>query len=320
MIPFEQLCNLTRSRDGGSNRDAIEVRWIDLSGCGRWLELRVTFAPFRGSDMMIIHASDVSERRYIQQKESQAEKTQAISRLAGGIAHDFNNLLHGVRMCSNLLAEELAQDNDSRELLKHINSSIESAEQLAQWLLSYCRPRKVAHQRTNLNCLVISVSDLLRHTLGSSVSVQTELSEGLGAVHVDPVQMQEVLINLAINAQDAMPEGGSLSFVTQSVKWSLADRQMSIPPGCYVLLSVIDTGVGMNPDTASRAFQPFFTTKERKHGTGLGLSIVHDIVTQSAGFIRLETDVGKGTKFDIFFPACDDNDPHELENMADSAA
>lgn len=320
LIPVEQLLDLGRSRDGDSSREAIEVRLTDLRGRERWLELRGTLASFRGSDTLMMHARDVSERKYMEQKQSQTEKMQALSQLAGGITHDFNSLLQGMSMCSNLLATEFAKDSESRELLKHIDSSIESAQQMTQWLLAFCRQRKVSYRRINLNRLLISVADLLRRILGSAVSVQTKLGEQVGEVRVDPAQIQEILFNLAINARDAMPDGGTLSFETQTVTLSSADRHAHIPPGRYLLLSVIDTGVGMNEETASCAFEPFFTTKQQNCGTGLGLSVVHGIVTQSAGFIRLESGIGKGTKVEIFLPVCDESSRPGMGSSADATA
>lgn len=319
-IPVEQLQELGRSHDGDTSREVIEVRWTDLSGRERWLELRGTLASFRGSDTLMVHARDVSELKNMERNRSQTEKMQALSQLAGGIAHEFNNLLQGMCLCSNQLAEEFAEGSEHRELLKHIDLSIESAQQLTQWLFAYCGQRKSSYQRTNLNRLLTSVAGLLRRTLGSAVSVQTKLCEQLGEVRVDPVQMEEILINLALNARDAMPDGGTLSFETQTVTLSSADRHAHIPPGRYLLLSVIDTGVGMNEETASRAFEPFFTTKQRTCGTGLGLSVVYGIVTQSAGFIRLESGIGKGTKVKIFLPVYDENGRPGMASNAAAAA
>jgi signal transduction histidine kinase len=320
MTPGEQLRNLGRPHAEGSIRKAVKVPWTNLNGREIWLELSGTLVPFRGTDMLMVHARDVSALRNLQLAQSQTEKMRALSQLAGGVAHDFGNLFHGMHMCSNLLAEQLAEGSESQELLKHIDSSIDSALRITDWLLAYCQQHQVSYQNTDLNRVVISVADLMRRTLRSSVSVRTNLDERLGQVRVDPVQMEEMLINLAINARDSMPDGGTLRFETQSMKLSAADCHKPIPPGLYVLLSVIDTGVGMNEETASLAFEPFFTTKKRDCGTGLGLVVVDGIVRESGGFIRLESSVGKGTKVEIFLPLCDENGGSGIASSADAVA
>ncbi len=291
-----------RTALGGLTPEMIEVRWTDVNNCERDLELHSTSASFRGCDSLLVHVRDVSLRYELERRQSQAEKMQALSQLADSISHDLNNLLEGMAICTGLLAVKFEQDTEDRELVNHIDSSIESARQLTDWLLAYCKQRKVTHRRTDLNPLVCSVSEFLKRTICSTISVQTHFRQQIGEVNVDPKQIEEVLINLAINACEAMPQGGTLSFETESVTISATDRNAQIPPGRYLLLVVSDTGVGMDEETASHAFEPFFTTKQRTRGTGMGLSVVYGVVAQSAGFTRLESRLGKGTRVEILLP------------------
>lgn len=237
VIPFEQLCKLTKTLDGNSRRAGIEIRCISSDGTERCLALRVTIALFRGRTMIVLHAIDVSEYKRMRQEQSQNEKAHTVNQLASGIAHDFGNLLSGARMCSDLIAEGLPAGNDFQELFKQVDSSLESAEQLAHWLLSYSRPRKESQETTDLNRIVLSVSHLLRRTLGSSVSVQTRLCEDIEEVQLDPVQLQEVIINIALNARDSMPHGGTLSFETKSLELRSFDPTLPIPGALRSLVS-----------------------------------------------------------------------------------
>jgi PAS domain S-box-containing protein len=305
MIQLDRLRELESPQNANWSRESIEFCRREASGLERWFELRGTLAPFRGSETLMVHARDISARRYMERAQSRIEKMQALSQLAGGMAHDFRNLLGGISLCTAALASEFAENAESRELLKHVDSSIERAQQLTQWLLAYCRQSEVSFQRVDLNGLLMSVAGRLRGAFDPKISVQTNLCNEREQVLVDPAQMQEVLINLAVNARDAMPAGGTLSFETHAVKLSAADGNQQIQPGRYLVLSVVDTGVGMSEETAAHAFEPFYTTKQRNYGTGLGLSVVDGIVRQHGGVVRLESSAGKGTRVDIYLPICD---------------
>ena len=315
MVPAEQLRSLKGPLSRGPRRNTLEVRWKDSSDREYWLELWGTLTPFRGTDMLLVHARDISERKNMQLAQSQTEKMRALGQLAGGIAHEFQNLLQGIRMCSESLEQEIGACGDSRELLKQINSSIESSQRLAEWLGAYCRRARVSYQPTDLNRLIVSVAALLKRTLGSGIIVQTDLSEQSVEVTVDRAQIEEVLLSLALNARDAMPDGGTLTLQTQVANLNFADGHAPPRAGRYVLLSVIDTGIGMNEETTLRAFEPFFTTRQPGCGTGLGLAVTYAIVAQSGGSIRLESAVGKGTRVRIYLPARDGSStPGTLSN------
>jgi PAS domain S-box-containing protein len=303
-IPIEQFQELIAILGHCSTPKATEIHWNDLNHKEHWLEVTARYVQFRGSSAVMLHARDVSERKHLEHRKSQAEKAQSLNRLATGITHDFNNLLQGMRMCSDLLSET-KERSESEELLKQIDWSIASAQQLTGWLLSYAQQRKISPKKTDLNTLLLEMRCVLKTMLGPNIKFSAELSDNVGAVWIDPAQFHEIIINLAINARDAMPTGGTLRIQTRALVLNSQTRTAA-PPGRYLALSIIDSGIGMDEATALRAFEPFFTTKDRDCGTGLGLSVVDGIVRQSGGFVRLESSIGKGTAVEILLPVCDE--------------
>lgn len=248
---------------------------------------------------------DVTERHMLEDQLRQAQKMEAIGQLAGGVAHDFNNLLTAVSGYTELARASLGSDTeDVRRDLDQIEQAVKRASDLTRHLLAFSRRQMLEPRLLDLNTLVTESEQLLRPLLGKKIRVVTSLAENLEPVNADPGQLSQVIINLAVNARDAMPDGGTLVIETHAVDLDelAAREQLSAPPGTYAMLSVCDTGCGMDAETKARIFEPFFTTKETGKGTGLGLSTVYGIVRQSGGFTSVHTTPGHGTAFKILFP------------------
>src|ERR1051325_2254435 len=225
---------------------------------------------------------------------------EAVGRLAGGIAHDFNNLLTVITSYSDLVLEELALDDPKRDDVEQIRKAAQGAAALTRHLLAFSRQEVLEPQILDLKATVTGTKKLLRRLIGADVEVTTSLAPDLGAVKADPGQLEQIIINLAINARDAMPEGGRLAIDACNVENAPAR------PGRYVMLALSDTGIGMDDETKARIFEPFFTTKESGKGTGLGLATVYGIVKRAGGFISVESEPGRGTSFKIYLPRVDE--------------
>ena len=247
---------------------------------------------------------DITKRRNLEDQLRQAQKMEAVGRLAGGVAHDFNNLLTIIGGYSDLLLNRTDGEDVFHGYLEEIRKASDRAAILTRQLLAFGRKQPLTPKALNLNDVVANTEKLLRRLIGEDIRVVTRLSGDIGIVNVDPGQMEQVLFNLAVNARDAMPEGGSLTIETANVALDEDSTRshIGLVPGSYVLLTVGDIGAGMTPDVQARAFEPFFTTKEPGKGTGLGLSTVYGIVQQSEGHIELESEPGRGTTFRIYFP------------------
>jgi CheY-like chemotaxis protein len=229
---------------------------------------------------------------------------EAIGRLAGGVAHDFNNLLTAIIGYSELLLEQLPEDADARADVDEIRKAGERASGLTRQLLAFSRQQILEPRVLDFNGIVANVEKLLRRVIGEDVELVIELDPAVGPVCVDPGQMEQVLMNLAVNARDAMPDGGRLCVRTRPAVLTEPCRRhtVTIEPGQYLCVSVSDSGSGIAPDILKQIFEPFFTTKDAGEGTGLGLSTVYGIVKQSAGYIVVDSDVGRGTVFDLYLP------------------
>jgi signal transduction histidine kinase len=247
---------------------------------------------------------DVSDQRLLEDQLRQAQKMEAIGHLASGVAHDFNNLLTAINGCSELLLMDLEPGASQRGLLEEIKKAGERAALLTRQLLTFARRQPVAPQAINLNQVIAETVTMLRRVIGKEIEMHTTLQPDLGSIHADPGQMSQVLLNLTVNARDAMPRGGSLGITTANVVLDAmyARAHPHLKPGTYVLLVVSDTGHGMSPDVRARIFEPFFTTKSPEQGTGLGLSTVFRIVRQCHGHIEVESHPGLGTAFRIYLP------------------
>jgi two-component system cell cycle sensor histidine kinase/response regulator CckA len=249
-------------------------------------------------------ARDVTERRQLENMVRQSQKLEAIGRLSGGLAHDFNNLLCVINGHTELLTEALQPDDPAARSVTQIRKAADSAAALTRQLLAFSR-RQVFHPRVaDLNAIVTETERLLARLIDEHIEFYTSLDPALGRVMVDPVQVEQVIINLVLNARDAMPQGGKLTIETSNLDFE-EDHQSKlsqIPSGKYVLLALTDTGCGMNEETQNRIFEPFYTTKEIGQGTGLGLATVYGIVKQSGGYIWVYSEEGRGTTFKVYLP------------------
>jgi len=252
-------------------------------------------------------ARDVTDRRNLENMVRQSQKLDAIGRLSGSIAHDFNNLLCVITGHAELLSERLAPQHPGAQNVAQIKKAVDSASSLVRQLLAFGRKQVFHPQVVDLNTIVIETEKLLGRLVGEQVEFLTSLNPTLANVRVDPVQIEQVIVNLVLNARDAMPQGGKLTLETRNVDLSedCRSRHAIVPAGKYVALAVSDTGCGMDEETQNRIFEPFYTTKESGKGTGLGLATVYGIVKQSGGSIAVYSESGRGTSFKIYFPRID---------------
>ena len=248
-----------------------------------------------------------------QEQFRQSQKMEAIGRLAGGVAHDFNNLLTAINGYSELLLSRVEEGSPVRPQLEEIHKAGQRAASLTKQLLAYSRKQVLEPKIISLNHIVADMGKMIQRIIGEDIRLKLELAPDLGLVKIDPGQMEQVLLNLAVNARDAMPSGGELRLETSNVRIreGIADAHLNIPPGHYASLSVADTGRGMDEKIISRLFEPFFTTKEAGKGTGLGLSMVYGIIQQSGGHISVRSEPGKGTTFALYLPLIREEDPME---------
>jgi PAS domain S-box-containing protein len=247
------------------------------------------------------------ERTFLKEQLSLSQKMEAIGRLAGGIAHDFNNLLTIIEGYSQLSLIELKEGDPLRSNIEEIEKATRRASDLTRQFLAFSRHQVMEMKVLDLNTLLKDLEKMLRRIIGEDIELLTVLAEDLGRVKVDAGQIEQVIMNLAVNSRDAMPSGGKLTIETANVELdgAYAHRHIAVKPGRYVMLSVSDTGVGMTPQVKERVFEPFFTTKKATRGTGLGLSMVYGIVKQSGGNIWVYSEPGKGTTFKIYLPRID---------------
>jgi two-component system cell cycle sensor histidine kinase/response regulator CckA len=231
-----------------------------------------------------------------------------VGRLAGGVAHDFNNLLTAINGYSELVLTHMEQANPLRQDVAEIRKAGDRAASLTRQLLAFSRKQMLQPKVLDLNQVMENMGKMLERLIGSDIDLIINLDDNLGRVMADPGQIEQVILNLAINARDAMPRGGRLTIATANVdlEESYSRRHMDVQPGAYVLVQVSDTGCGMDPETRSRIFEPFFTTKEMGKGTGLGLSTVYGIIKQSGGHIAVHSKPEMGTTFKIFLPRIDE--------------
>lgn len=298
----ELFRELTRDPSRGQ-RAQYRVRHAD----GSWRTL-MTSARNLGDDPavqgIVATSRDVTAWEELQARLQQSQRIEAVGRLAGGVAHDFNNLLTVIRGNAQLIMANGALPTEQQEELEEIGQAAERAATLTRQLLAFSRQQVLQPRVIDLNEVVGAVWKLLERLVGEAVQLTFLEGEPLGAVTADPVQVEQVLLNLVVNARDAMPGGGTLVLETSNLvaDEAFARAHPPMPPGEYVQLSVKDSGVGMDAITLSRAFEPFFTTKAKGHGTGMGLSTVYGVVKQSGGFIWVDSTPGSGSTFTIYLP------------------
>ncbi|MDA8427218.1 MAG: response regulator [Treponema sp.] len=269
--------------------------------------------------------TDTTERRRLEERLLQAQKMEAVGRLAGGIAHDFNNILTAILGYANLLAEEIPDMQEAKDDVEGIRSAAARAGNLTRQLLAFSRRQPVSPRRVDINTLVLDTEKMLRRLLSENIALSLSLASIRSAVMIDPIQVEQILLNLAVNARDAMPRGGQLSIQTRDLRID-SPRTVGIdtlPPGEYVVLDVVDTGEGIPTSIRDRIFEPFFTTKPGERGTGLGLSTVYGIVKQAGGAVGCESEIGLGSKFSAWLPSLETSQgeqPSELEGVADRSS
>lgn len=247
---------------------------------------------------------DVTEHRRLEEQLQQAAKMEAIGRLAGGIAHDFNNLLTAVIGYSDLLMQEMSKDDAMHQRLSNIALAANRAAALTKQLLAFSRKQVLDVKVLNINDVIDAMAEMLRRLIGEDIDLVTDCCSPLGLVRADPSQLEQILLNLAVNARDAMPHGGKLKIETANVLLDedYSRTQADVDPGLYVMCAVSDSGLGMDSSTITRIFDPFFTTKDKGVGTGLGLATVYGIVKQHQGHVVAESQLGSGTVFKVYLP------------------
>ncbi|MEO8563682.1 MAG: PAS domain S-box protein [bacterium] len=289
-----------------------EEHITDASGKLRWLH--TIKRPIHGDDgrvdQLLGVSADITERKHLEEQLRQSQKMEAVGQLAGGVAHDFNNVLTAIKGFGELAIVQLDEEHPVRGDLVEICSAADRAAALTQQLLAFSRRQLLVPVLLSPNSVVEGISKLLARLIGAEVQCETRLAADVGLVRADPGQLEQVLVNLAVNARDAMPDGGTLTIESANVVLdSEAASHLSlvevVHPGRYVMLSVSDTGVGMSRSTRSSIFEPFFTTKEPGKGTGLGLSTVYGIVRQSGGYVHVYSELGHGSTFKLFLPIAD---------------
>jgi PAS domain S-box-containing protein len=284
-------------------------------GGWRWLDFQMR--PVRDAQDKVVaivpEAVDVTERRLAEEALRQAQKMESIGQLTGGVAHDFNNLLTIIVGSLETLRRQLKQPGfNPANIERSIDSATRGAQRaasLTQRLLAFSRQQPLDPKPVDVSRLVTGMSDLLHRTIGEQVSINTALAAGLWRTSIDANQMEIAIINLAVNARDAMPQGGKLTIEATNAQLDEhhVAQQPEVMPGQYVLLTVTDTGTGMSPETVAKAFEPFFTTKDIGHGTGLGLSQVYGFVKQSGGHVKIYSELGQGTSVKVYLPRLPSN-------------
>jgi two-component system cell cycle sensor histidine kinase/response regulator CckA len=293
-------------------RTGIATPWEKefLRRDGTRVPVLIGVAMLKASEGSVLaYVVDLTERRRLESQFLQAQKMEAVGQLAGGVAHDFNNLLTVILGYADLLAAKLGPGSHEREELGEIRTAAERAAALTRQLLAFSRRQVLERKVLDVSDLIAHTEKMLRRLIGEDVELVTVLSPALRRVSADAGQLEQVIMNFAVNARDAMPRGGKLTIETANVALddTYARRHATVRPGNYVMIAVSDTGVGMSDETLAHMFEPFFTTKERGRGTGLGLATVYGIVKQSGGSVWVYSEVGKGTTFKIYLPVVEED-------------
>jgi two-component system cell cycle sensor histidine kinase/response regulator CckA len=290
--------------------DGFEVRWKRKDGNA--ITVRISGRAVAGgdepADVLEAIAEDITERRVLEDQFRQAQKMEAVGRLAGGIAHDFNNLLTVVSGYTEVMLDQLPPGNPLHAKAEAIQQASDRATTLTRQLLAFSRKQILELKVVDVNAIVADMERLLRPLIGEDIELVTQLAASVGCTRADAGQLEQVIMNLVVNAKDAMPNGGKICIRTANVTLDDSHRPENtfIKHGAYIMIQVSDTGQGMDRETQARIFEPFFTTKEKGKGTGLGLSTVYGIIKQSGGYVFVQSELGRGTVFTIYFPRVDE--------------
>ncbi|HYC95693.1 MAG TPA: ATP-binding protein, partial [Sphingomicrobium sp.] len=282
------------------------IELVALRRSGEEFPVELSITPIRKGDTVSFSAfiRDLRASKERDEQLRQLQRMDAIGRLTGGIAHDFNNLLAIIHGNSELLRARLGEDTDSAEMADDVISASERGGELVRRLLAFARMQHLESEPVDLNARLPNILGLLQRSLSENIEVRVKSAKKLWPAIVDPTQVDDAIVNLAINARDAMPDGGTLVIETRNMHLDeeYAAHHAEVAPGDYVMLAVTDTGIGMSPETVSRAFEPFFTTKAEGKGTGLGLSQVFGWIKQSGGHINIYSELGHGTTIKLYLP------------------
>ena len=298
--------DLRSAADALAQQIGTGLELIGRRNDGTEFPMEIMLSPLESAEGILVTAAirDISVRKAVEAQLLQAQKLESVGQLAAGLAHDFNNLLTAIHGYGELLGQGLPDGDPRRADLNEILRAADRAAEMTRQLIAFSRRQILRPRVLDPAEIVEGIVPMLRRLMGEHITLVTHKEPDLGNVKADPSQLEQVILNLAVNARDAMPEGGELTIETANVELDskYARAHPEVGPGRYVLLSFTDTGVGMDPDTEARAFEPFFTTKEPGNGTGLGLATVYGIVKQSSGSIYLYTEPGRGTTFKIYLP------------------
>jgi PAS domain S-box-containing protein len=303
-LVIDQLSRL--GAEESNNNVQLTVRGVRKDGIVVQAEAFCTVTEFGGQPAILVTVIDISDRVKLEDQLRQAQKMEAVGRLAGGIAHDFNNLLTAIRGNAELMSHRVKKDPAMAAEVDEILHAADRAASLTRQLLAFSRKQVLQPVALEINDVVSSVTRMARRLIGTDVQLQLDLAPAVSQILADPAQIEQVLLNLIVNARDAMPSGGLITVQTANVRLEADSPEMlqaGLSPGPFVLLAVSDNGIGMDQATQARIFEPFFTTKETGRGTGLGLATVYGIIRQTGGAISVVSERGRGASFRVYLPA-----------------
>ncbi len=313
--PDDRRMALSGCNGASRHRENTESYTLRIHGRDekpKWLELHHKNIEWNGTEATLVFFRDITERNRLEAQFLQAQKMEAVSRLAGGIAHDFNNFFTVILGCTELLEKDMSAQSTDSTNVQEIREAAKKASALTQKLLAFSRRQHLEPKTIDPNKLLEGMQRMLKRLVGENTEIEMKTNSRVASIHVDANQLEQVILNLAVNSKDAMEGNGKLKIAVKNVEFSEGSLKPKpeMLPGRYVMLSISDTGGGMDEATKSHLFEPFFTTKESGRGTGLGLATVYGIIKQSKGFIYVYSELGKGTTFKLYFPRID-NQPAE---------